>query len=396
MNRRRTLRSVSVRVNERTLVEKGPAPGKKRRFARRAMPVDVNPVKKRRCAGNSTVILEAEEEDAATALPCGHVGEGGGGEEIVLDCRGGVDDYDILDKVGAGAYGVVFKAREKETGDTVALKKMDLDGAAIGEITLLGSLPQHPCIVGLKEVVSDGRGRLIRQVYMVMEYLEYDLSRVIEGAKQRLSEGSAKYLMHQLLQGVSFLHANGVMHRDLKTSNLLLNREGQLKLCDFGLSRRCIDGIGKQQPYTDLVVTLWYRAPELLLMAEGYSAAVDMWSVGCIMAELLRRVPLFPGTNELDQLHRIFGVLGVPDEATWPDFTSLCAKMGVRLTSGCGRPCTGKLKKLLPRASLSEAGHDLLVRLLAYDPRRRLTVEEALNHPWFQEMPAPTKPRLPL
>ncbi|MQM07980.1 hypothetical protein Taro_040825 [Colocasia esculenta] len=166
-----------------------------------------------------------------------------------------------------------------------------------------------------------------------MGYLYYDLLMVIQRATQPLSEGNTKYLMYHLLHSVNFIHANGVLHRDLKTSNLLLNRVGEFKVCDFGLSRSCIDGIGLQQPYTDWVVTLWYRAPELLLMADRYSSAIDMWSVGCIVAELLRKAPLFPGRNELDQLHQIFAILGVPDEATWPGFASLCAQdaCGVRL-----------------------------------------------------------------
>ncbi|MQL74439.1 hypothetical protein Taro_006785, partial [Colocasia esculenta] len=383
----RAMGRVGGEVAQIAVVDRMPALGKKRRFSRRTIPVDISPLKKMRCA--------MEEEDAAAAaaaLPCVDVGEGGPEEEALLESCGGVDAYQILNKVGKGSYGVVFRARERETGDTVAVKKMKVDAAAIREISLLRSLPGHPCIVSLKEVVSDGRGGPTRDVYMVMEYMDSDLLGVIRGAKQPLSEGKAKYLMHQLLQGVYFLHANGVLHLDLKPSNLLLNREDELKVCDFGLSRRCIGGVEKQQPYTNLVVTLWYRAPELLLMAEGYSSAVDMWSVGCIMAELLGkpellgRAPLFPGRNELDQLHQIFGVLGVPDEATWPGFASLCSDMNVDLACSGRQPYSNKLKEKLPwSSSFSEAGYDLLVRLLAYDPSRRLTAEEALNHPWFRE-----------
>ncbi|MQL74438.1 hypothetical protein Taro_006788 [Colocasia esculenta] len=325
----------------------------------------------------------------AAALPHVDVGEGSGPEQEGV--RGGLDDYQILNKVGEGSYGIVFKARKKETGDTVALKKMELDKEAVREIRLLRSLPRHPCIVGLKAVVSDGGGSPIPSVYMVMEYSHYDLSRVIRGAEHPLKEDEAKHLMHQLLQGVNFLHANGVLHRDLKTSNLLVNRKGELKVCDFGMSRRCIDGAGvtTQQPYTKDVGTLRYKAPELLLKAEGYSSAVDMWSVGCIMAELLRRAPLFPGRSELDQLHQIFGVLGVPDEASWPGFASLCVKMNVVFACAGAQPSSSKLKEKLPPSSLSKAGYDLLARLLAYNPSRRLTAEEALNHPWFRNSQRP-------
>ncbi|MQM07976.1 hypothetical protein Taro_040829 [Colocasia esculenta] len=397
MARGRAAGRVAEKVGQAAVVKRRPAQGKKMRFARRTIPVDVSPLKKNwRCA-RETVLVDVEEEDAGAALPRADVGEDCSEEDVVVlvDRCGGLEAYQILDKVGAGTYGVVFRAMARETGEMVALKKMELDDAAIREITILRSLPRHPCIVGLKEVVSDSRGSPIHGVYMVMEYLDYDLLTVIQGATQPLSEGNAKYLMYQLLHGVNFIHANGVLHRDLKTSNLLLNREGELKVCDFGLSRRCIDGIGLQQPYTDWVVTLWYRAPELLLMADGYSSAVDMWSVGCIMAELLRKAPLFPGRNELDQLHQIFAVLGVPDEATWPGFASICAKMDVGFACGAGgEPCSNKLEEKLPRASLSEAGYDLLVRLLAYDPNRRLTAQEALNHPWFWELPGPTWPRL--
>lgn len=311
------------------------------------------------------------------------------GVDMMRGCRR-VDEFKKLNRINEGTYGIVYRARDNKSGEMVALKKVKMekekDGfpmTALREINVLLSL-QHPCIVNVKEVVV---GSNLDSIYMVMEYMEHDLKCFMETMKQRFSVSEVKSLILQLLEGVSYLHDNWVLHRDLKTSNLLLNNKGELKICDFGMARQYGSPL---KTYTHLVVTLWYRAPELLLGAKKYSTAVDMWSVGCIMAELLAKEPLFKGKSEIDQLDKIFKTLGTPNEKIWPDFGTLS-----------GAKCNfvkqpyNKLREKFPAASfsgkptLSEAGFDLLNRLLTYDPNKRISSEDALNHEWFSELPLP-------
>ncbi|XP_043705965.1 cyclin-dependent kinase G-2 isoform X2 [Telopea speciosissima] len=241
---------------------------------------------------------------------------------MLQGCRS-VDEFERLNKIDEGTYGVVYRAKDKKTSEIVALKKVKMEKEREGfpltslrEINILLSF-HHPSIVDVKEVVV---GSNLDSIFMVMEYMEHDLKGLMETMKQPFSQSEVKCLMLQLLEGVKYLHDNWVLHRDLKTSNLLLNNRGELKICDFGLARQYGSPL---KPYTHLVVTLWYRAPELLLGAKLYSTAVDMWSLGCIMAELLAKEPLFPGKAEVDQLDKIFKMLGTPNEAIWPGFSKL-------------------------------------------------------------------------
>ncbi|KAM1397601.1 hypothetical protein ACFX2I_015157 [Malus domestica] len=315
---------------------------------------------------------------------------------MLQGCRS-VFEYERLNHISEGTYGVVFRARDKKTGEIVALKKMKMDVdkgcdgfpmSALREINILLSF-NHPSIVGVKEVVVDD----FDGVYMVMEHMDHDLKGLMESMKQPFSVGEVKYLMKQLLEGVESLHDNWILHRDLKTSNILLNMEGELKICDFGLSRQYGSPL---KPYTPLVVTLWYRAPEILLGAKQYSTAIDMWSVGCIMAELLAKAPLFSGKDEIEQLDKIFKTLGTPDEKSGlsklPGFKANFVKQPYNL-----------LHKKFPAASftgscpvLSESGFDLLKRLLSYNPAERITAKDALNHNWFRESPEPGKDFKPI
>ncbi|KVI06173.1 cyclin-dependent kinase G-2-like [Cynara cardunculus var. scolymus] len=309
---------------------------------------------------------------------------------LMPSCRN-VFEYERLGKISEGTYGVVYKARDKKTGDIVALKKVKMgkerEGfpvTALREINILGSL-QHPSIVEVKEVVMDD----FDGVYMVMEYIDHELKGYMERMKQPFSQSEVKCLMLQLLEGLSFLHDNWVIHRDLKTSNLLLNNKGELKICDFGMSRRYGSPI---KPYTSLVVTLWYRAPEVLLGMKNYTTAIDMWSVGCIMAELLAKKPLFDGNRELEQINKIFRTLGTPNETIWPGYLKL---PGVK--PNFVKQADNNLRKRFPVATftgspvLTELGFDLLNKLLTYDPKKRITAEEALNHGWFRESPLPAE-----
>lgn len=306
----------------------------------------------------------------------------------IQGCRS-VLEFEMIKKINEGTYGIVYKAKDKKTGEIVALKKvkmnMDRDGfplSSLREINILSSF-NHPSIVEVKEVVVDD----FDGVFMVMEYMEYDLKGLIQTMKRPFSIVEIKSLMMKLLKGVKYLHDNWVLHRDLKTSNILLNKEGELKICDFGLSRHYGSPL---KPYTPLVVTLWYRAPELLLGAKEYSTAIDMWSIGCIMAELIAKAPLFRGKSEIEQLNNIFQTLGTPNEKIWPGVSKLSG-----FKANFVKQPHNVLRKKFPAASfigspvLSEVGFDLLSKLLAYDPDKRISAEAALLHDWFHEAPLP-------
>ncbi|KAF8094964.1 hypothetical protein N665_0348s0047 [Sinapis alba] len=265
-----------------------------------------------------------EEECSASDLNDSEVDEPEGGLSMLSGSRD-VNEYQKLSKINEGTYGVVYKAKDRKTEEIVALKmiKMNMEDeygfplTSLREINILLSC-NHPSIVNVKEVVVGNGG----SVFMVMEHLEHDLRGVMDRMKQPFSTSEVKCLMIQLLEGLKYLHSNWIIHRDLKPSNLLLNNSGELKICDFGMARQYGSPI---KPYTQLVVTQWYRSPELLLGTKEYSTAVDMWSIGCIMGELLSLKPLFRGKsqNDIDQLQQIFAVLGTPSETTWPGFTLL-------------------------------------------------------------------------
>ncbi|KAF9671678.1 hypothetical protein SADUNF_Sadunf12G0072500 [Salix dunnii] len=314
------------------------------------------------------------------------------GFNMLEGCRS-VFEYERLNEINEGTYGKVYKARDKKTGEFVALKKVKMNVGrdkyledygfpltSLREINILMSF-DHPSIVKVKEVVMGD----LDSVFMVMEYMEHDLKGLMQAMKQPFSTSEVKCLMLQLLEGVKYLHDNWVLHRDLKTSNLLFNNQGELKVCDFGMSRQYGSPL---KPYTSLVVTLWYRAPELLLGAKKYSTAVDMWSVGCIMAEMLTKEPLFTGKGEIDQLDKIFKTLGTPNETIWPGLSKL---PGAK--ANFVKQPYNQLRKKFPLTPftgspvLSDSGFDLLNRLLTFDPEKRITADDALNHPWFNEVP---------
>ncbi|XP_021899743.1 cyclin-dependent kinase G-2 isoform X2 [Carica papaya] len=283
------------------------------------MEIDENPSGSDTSISRSHIDSEDENDSLETPEPLGPPQRS---VNMLQGCRS-VDEFERLNKIDEGTYGVVYRARDKKTGEIVALKKVKMEKEREGfpltslrEINILLSF-HHPSIVDVKEVVV---GSNLDSIFMVMEYMEHDLKGLMETMKQPFSQSEVKCLMLQLLEGVKYLHDNWVLHRDLKTSNLLLNNRGELKICDFGLARQYGSPL---KPYTHLVVTLWYRAPELLLGAKQYSTAIDMWSLGCIMAELLSKEPLFNGKTEFDQLDKIFRTLGTPNETIWPGFSKL-------------------------------------------------------------------------
>lgn len=308
-------------------------------------------------------------------------------------CRS-VDSYQRVRYIDQGTYGMVYQARCKTTGTMYALKQVKMGKetnrfgfpiTALRETNILLAL-QHPNIIQVREMVI---GSTTDKVYMVMEYMDNDLKSCIEQCKQPLTTSEVKQLMLQLLSAVEHMHRHWYIHRDLKTSNLLYSNQGKLAVCDFGMARKYGSPV---VPYTFEVITLWYRPPELLLGAREYSTAVDVWSCGCILGELLLRKPMFDGRGEADQLTKIFRVLGAPTESSWPGFSKLplADKLGARL------PTRSKMRELFPIASfaggicLSDTGFDLISRLLCADPRQRISALDAYSHPWFTEAPLPT------
>ncbi|KAG1748130.1 kinase-like domain-containing protein [Suillus clintonianus] len=289
-----------------------------------------------------------------------------------------MDRYAKIEKVGEGTYGVVYKARDVTTNQIVALKKIRLEAedegvpsTAIREISLLKELKDDN-IVRLLDIVHAEQ-----KLYLVFEFLDVDLKRYMENANTSgtpISIGIVKRFTHQLNAGLLYCHSHRILHRDLKPQNLLIDKKNNLKLADFGLARAF--GI-PMRTYTHEVVTLWYRAPEVLLGSRHYSTAIDMWSVGCIFAEMVMRgSPLFPGDSEIDQIFKIFRILGTPSEETWPGVTQL-----PDYKDTFPRWSKQELKSVVP--NLDEQGLDLLAHTLTYDTAKRISAKRALNHPYF-------------
>jgi len=236
--------------------------------------------------------------------------------------KGRIDKYEKLERIGEGTYGVVYKARDLDSGQIYALKKIRLESedegipsTAIREIALLKEL-QHTNIVRLVNVLHTDK-----KLTLVFEYLDQDLKKLLDGlGPEGLPMADIKSFLYQLLNGTAKCHQHKVLHRDLKPQNLLINREGILKLADFGLARAF--GIPVKN-FTHEVVTLWYRAPDILLGSKNYSTSVDIWSVGCIFAEIVNRKALFAGNNEEEQLGKIVRLRGLPSPQEWPGITQL-------------------------------------------------------------------------
>jgi len=291
-----------------------------------------------------------------------------------------MDRYQKIEKVGEGTYGVVYKAKDINSGQVVALKKIRLEAedegvpsTAIREISLLKELKDDNIVRLLDIVHAD------QKLYLVFEFLDVDLKRYIETGNQNrtpITLQIVKKFTHQLNSGLLYCHSHRILHRDLKPQNLLIDSKDNLKLADFGLARAF--GI-PMRTYTHEVVTLWYRAPEVLLGSRHYSTAIDMWSVGCIFAEMaMQGTPLFPGDSEIDQIFKIFRILGTPNEDLWPGVSSL-----------------PDYKPTFPQWSrqdlarivntLGEDGLDILKRTLTYDSAKRISAKRALGHPYFAD-----------
>ncbi|KAJ8682784.1 hypothetical protein QAD02_018576 [Eretmocerus hayati] len=306
-------------------------------------------------------------------------------------CRS-VEEYKCLNRIAEGTYGVVYRAEDRRTKEIVALKRLKMekekDGFPITSLREINTLlkAQHPNIVTVREIVV---GSNMDKIFIVMDYVEHDLKSLMETMKskdQRFIPGEIKCIMQQLLRAVAHLHDNWILHRDLKTSNLLLSHRGILKVGDFGLAREYGSPL---KQYTSIVVTLWYRAPELLLGSKEYSTPIDIWSVGCIFAELLRMEALFPGKSEMDLLNRVFKELGSPNDKIWPGYSKLPM---VKKIPFAHFPVNNLRQRFT--LSLSDAGIELLTKFLTYDPAQRITADEALKHTYFTESPLPIDPSM--
>eukprot|EP00271_Cylindrocystis_brebissonii_P019240 TRINITY_DN5788_c0_g1_i1.p1 TRINITY_DN5788_c0_g1~~TRINITY_DN5788_c0_g1_i1.p1 ORF type:complete len:303 (+),score=40.48 TRINITY_DN5788_c0_g1_i1:286-1194(+) len=289
-----------------------------------------------------------------------------------------MDQYERVEKIGEGTYGVVYKAKDKVTNEVVALKKIRLEAedegvpsTAIREIALLKEM-QHVNIVKLLDVVHYDR-----RLYLVFEVLDMDLKKHLEVRPEICGNHPlVKSYLYQILSGLAYVHNHRILHRDLKPQNLLVDqRRNIIKLADFGLARAF--GI-PVKGFTHEVVTLWYRAPEILLGSSRYSTPVDVWSVGCIFMEMVLRRPLFLGDSEIDQLFKIFQVLGTPSEATWPGISQLADYKSAF-------PQWPRQDLALLSAHLHPTGVDLLTRMLTLDPSKRISAQAALRHPYFAE-----------
>ncbi|WFD43735.1 hypothetical protein MPSI1_002399 [Malassezia psittaci] len=295
-------------------------------------------------------------------------------------------NYVQLEKLGEGTYATVYKGRSRLTNEIVALKDIHLDAeegtpsTAIREISLMKEL-RHTNVVRLHDVIHTES-----KLMLVFEFMELDLKRYMDvhGNRGALDPATVRSFMFQLLKGTAFCHENRVLHRDLKPQNLLINKRGELKLGDFGLARAF--GI-PVNTFSNEVVTLWYRAPDVLLGSRTYSTSIDVWSAGCIMAEMISGVPIFRGRDNNDQLNQIIRILGTPDENTIKRILSDSPEIQYRPLARMPKvPFQTLYPKVHPLAI------DLLEKLLTFDPSQRISADEALRHPYFTTSAAIAQP----
>uniref|UniRef100_A0A3Q1CQC6 non-specific serine/threonine protein kinase n=1 Tax=Amphiprion ocellaris TaxID=80972 RepID=A0A3Q1CQC6_AMPOC len=282
--------------------------------------------------------------------------------------------YTTLKQLGDGTYGSVLMGRSNESGELVAIKRMKRkfysweECMNLREVKSLKKL-NHANVVKLKEVIREND-----HLYFVFEYMKENLYQLMKDRKKLFPESVIRNISFQILQGLSFIHKHGFFHRDMKPENLLCMGPELVKIADFGLARE----IRSKPPYTDYVSTRWYRAPEVLLRSSTYSSPIDLWAVGCIMAELYTLRPLFPGNSEVDEIFKICQVLGTVKKTDWPEGYQLASAMNFRFPQ-----CVPThLKTLIPNASNEAIA--LMRDMLQWDPKKRPTAVQALRYPYFQ------------
>ncbi|KAF7292906.1 Protein kinase domain-containing protein [Mycena indigotica] len=288
-------------------------------------------------------------------------------------------NYIQLEKLGEGTYATVYKGRSKTTSEIVALKEIHLDAeegtpsTAIREISLLKEL-KHVNILRLHDVIHSET-----KLTLVFEFCDSDLKKYMDqhGTRGALEPTIVRNFMFQILKGTHFCHENQVLHRDLKPQNLLINRKGELKLGDFGLARAF--GV-PVNTFSNEVVTLWYRAPDVLLGSRTYSTSIDIWSCGCIFAEMITGVPLFRGKDNNDQLLHIMKIIGTPSHQQFAKMLQDSPEIVLKEFAVFPKM---NWMQVLPKAS--PLALDLLDRLLKFDPAERISAAEALTHPYFTD-----------
>ncbi|XP_066249155.1 cyclin-dependent kinase 4 [Euwallacea similis] len=294
--------------------------------------------------------------------------------------------YEAINKIGRGAYGTVYRAKNKHTGQEVALKKVCIplteDGIPMNtlrEIALLKQLNayDHPNIVKLLDICHGQQMGSDLMMFLVFEHVAQDLAMYIEKHPKGFQTTEIRNLSREIVKGVDFLHSNRIVHRDLKPQNLLVTSSGHIKLADFGLAKT----YDYEMKLTSVVVTLWYRAPEVLL-GLPYATPVDIWSIGCIMVELYTRKPLFCGKSENEQLGEVLRILGKPPKNEWPEKNIPIKWSSFHITEKV------ELKTVAP--NMCETALGLVTKMLAFDPDKRVTALEALNHDYFLEEPINT------
>lgn len=293
--------------------------------------------------------------------------------------------FEHILQVGEGTYGKVYKAKNTDTGRIIALKRLRLDSeregmpiTAIREIKLLQSL-RHDNIVSLYEMVVSGR-----HTYMAFEYLEHDLAGLLLNPGLTMTPANIKSVFLQLTHALAYLHHKNILHRDIKGSNILVSQDGQIKLADFGLARP-MNTMNPNTHYTNRVITLWYRPPELLLGSTNYGPEVDVWGIGCLLVELFLKSALFQGSTEISQLDEIINVMGSLDPNVWPEVVNL--PWYYLLNDG-----TQRIKPSIFDAvftNVTPACYDLASKMLALNPTHRISAPDALNHEYFKEDPQP-------
>lgn len=311
-----------------------------------------------------------------------------GGDSFFVDTR-----YTDLRPVGGGSYGYVCSALDQRTGEKVAIKRVpnvfrDLVDAKriLREIKLLRHFCNHENIVAIKDIITVPPNTTdFKDVYIITNLMESDLDRII-ASSQPLTDQHFQYFLYQIFRGLKYIHSANVLHRDLKPSNLLVNANCDLAVCDFGLAR----GVDTMtvDPLTEYVVTRWYRAPELLCEMPHYDHQIDVWSVGCIFAEMLRRKPFFRGENPQHQLETIVSVIGLPQQHILDQLDQLQGKAAEAAKKAIysGAECTPyPFKSYFPR-NVSPVALDLLQRMLVFDPSERCTIDEALAHEYLAEL----------
>ncbi|KAG9195840.1 serine/threonine-protein kinase BUR1 [Alternaria panax] len=313
-----------------------------------------------------------------------------------------ISDYEMMKKLGEGTFGEVHMARQKATGSIFALKKIlmhnEKDGfpiTALREIKLLKML-SHENVLKLEEMAverpkAEGRKRAI--LYMVTPYMDHDLSGLLDNPEVRFQEAQIKCYMLQLFKGLRYLHDNHILHRDMKAANLLINNRGRLQIADFGLARHYDEAVPQRgrgngeakREYTTLVVTRWYRPPELLLQLRKYTPAIDMWGAGCVFGEMFKRRPILAGQSDIHQAQIIFELVGSPNDTSMPGWHELPGADPIRAFA----PSTGNIAQRF--RELSPVGLSLIKDLMRLDWRKRINAIDAIDHPYFREQPLPMR-----